>query len=264
MNTNIQAKQWTSTPIRILLPNGLAVSQREFLFAGLENFVNLDNRLEDFVKFGAQWPSFFPARIGALEGGRITIDEERGDVSIKYRWAPEAHSLVLAYRWLLRRIWHHNSRGQNYLGVLMGIDHAYLNGVEDGELGNGTVRNLFSEGWRKLKIAFPEAQQQGLPSVFPSWPSGAFFYTPLNDFQKALYLLFRESWRAKICHECQRCFIAQKPAQGYCSPRCSGAAKKRRNLDWWRREGAAQRQASSAKVKRTHPRGSSTRSAKRN
>ena len=81
-----------------------------------------------------------------------------------------------------------------------------------------------------------------MTSFSPSWPSGEFVYAPQNDFQATLFSLFRESWRAKICSQCERYFIAGKPAQMYCSLGCTKEIKRRRNLEWWHNEGDRQRQ----------------------
>ncbi|MGD0920430.1 MAG: hypothetical protein ABSA70_01540 [Terriglobia bacterium] len=84
--------------------------------------------------------------------------------------------------------------------------------------------------------------------ILADWKTGSFIYSPSNDFQRAVYILFREGWRAKTCVRCSRRFIADKPVQRYCSTKCSGETKRERNLDWWNKHGKKwrkQRKASS-------------------
>ena len=82
------------------------------------------------------------------------------------------------------------------------------------------------------------------------WIRGEFSYSPLNDFQRATYLLFRENWRARVCSQCGRLFIAGKPAQLYCSIPCSVGARRQRDLELWKTRGAANRRARISRSKR--------------
>jgi hypothetical protein len=74
--------------------------------------------------------------------------------------------------------------------------------------------------------------------VDPDWTSGTFRYEPNTNFRRALYALFRQSWRAKVCPQCKRYFIADKPPQRYCSTKCYGIAKRGRDLEFWRTMGS--------------------------
>ena len=48
-------------------------------------------------------------------------------------------------------------------------------------------------------------------------------------------------WRAKICPECGKYFVATKTAQSYCSARCYEEMKRKRALDYWRETGSVNR-----------------------
>ena len=80
-------------------------------------------------------------------------------------------------------------------------------------------------------------------TVVPAWGKSQFEYVAVNDFQKAVYTLLLESWRAKICRRCKRYFIAEKNAQAFCSTACSGGNKRDRGLRYWRETGARRRAA---------------------
>ena len=213
-----------NTTIHVLGVSQLA-EERERLFAGLEKFVNLGDGCEYYRKLGKQCPTFWP--IGIQDGEGHFLD-----------WAPECHKIGLVYRNYLRRLWESKPRDET-LPVLLGISHEILQAAVKG---TPVIENTaFQDAWRQLKDKYPRASIPVMPSVYPHWELGDFAYAPQNDFQKAIYLLFRESWRARTCNHCSAYFIANKPAQLYCSTRCSGEVKKGHSRDWWKRQGAAKR-----------------------
>ena len=61
----------------------------------------------------------------------------------------------------------------------------------------------------------------------------------------------RESWRARMCTICGKYMIAAKPATLYCSTDCAGAAKRKRDLEYWRVEGKARRMKANRSNKKT-------------
>jgi hypothetical protein len=69
------------------------------------------------------------------------------------------------------------------------------------------------------------------------WDEGVFRYQGACDFQRALYVLFRESWRARICEKCETKFIARRVAQKYCSTECSGSMQRELKQKWWAEHG---------------------------
>jgi hypothetical protein len=133
------------------------------------------------------------------------------------------HYWRLYKRWL-RGIW----RGED--DANQGCQLAIMLGIERGGFGG-----LGHSSW--LPLASP----------LPEWTTGRFEYQPACDFQRALHLLFRNSWRAKVCAWCRRCFVADKPAQLYCGTGCYERIKRLRNLDWWRKNGAGWRAKQRAK-----------------
>jgi hypothetical protein len=256
--------------ICVFEPSELAPAERERLLLALESFVNLGDGLEDFLAFGKQNPEFFPFEIldeatrslkplappcvegranmtealywalaGKLGEARRIADTEadvaHGEVKIWTRvvsWEPACHRLVLFYRDLLRSAcWptvlnpSDAFTGDTFL-ILLGIDPPA--GIGD-----------WVEAFKEIQAAYPaaEAVAPQFSRLHAAWKTGTFEYTPDNDFQRAVYILFREGWRAKMCVRCSRRFIASKPVQSYCSTKCSGEAKRERNLAWWNSKG---------------------------
>jgi len=81
-----------------------------------------------------------------------------------------------------------------------------------------------------------------LPGKFDAdWDEGVFTYEGACNFQRALYLLFRESWRARVCEKCDAKFIARRAAQKYCTTDCSEEMQRELKLKWWDKHGEAWR-----------------------
>ena len=72
---------------------------------------------------------------------------------------------------------------------------------------------------------------------FADWVDGVLHYRGMCNFQNALYLLFQESWRARVCEKCGAKFVAQRAAQKYCSTDCSEEMQRDLKRDWWAKHG---------------------------
>jgi hypothetical protein len=84
------------------------------------------------------------------------------------------------------------------------------------------------------------------PQVNLDWQRREFIYEPRTDFQRALYGLFRQSARAKVCgnSECPApFFIAHKPTQRYCSEACAEVFQREWKRRWWAAHGARRRRS---------------------
>lgn len=77
---------------------------------------------------------------------------------------------------------------------------------------------------------------------FADWNEGVLHYRGMCQFQRALYLLFRESWRARVCEKCHNRFIARRVAQKYCTTDCSEAIQRELKRTWWAEHGETWRQ----------------------
>jgi hypothetical protein len=72
---------------------------------------------------------------------------------------------------------------------------------------------------------------------FADWDEGVFRYHGMCSFQRALYLLFQESWRARVCEKCDAKFIARRVAQRYCTTDCSDDIQRELKRRWWAEHG---------------------------
>jgi hypothetical protein len=238
-----------SASIHVFEPNELAREERERLLCALETFVNLGNSLEDYLAFGKQNPEFFPFEIldksqlsesplapPAMQRTALTVEGEKRIWTKVIAWEPACHKLARFYRDALQSACWPTvpNPGDAFTGdtflILLGIDPPA--GIGD-----------WIEAFEEIQAAYPaaEAMAPQFSRLQADWKTGTFEYTPDNDFQRAVYILFREGWRAKTCVRCYRRFIADKPVQSYCSTKCSGEAKRQRNLDWWNKNGKKRR-----------------------
>jgi hypothetical protein len=202
------------------LPNVLATNlayergfDRERLWKGLERFVNCGDSKEDYQALGKAYPDLWP-----LEGSH---------------WMPEAHVLFLYCRQMLRRIW------QGEEASIRGGSAGFLLGIHDRSL-----RLTVPLQRARRALGYPSAKVLELRRkavLWPDWKTGDVLYSSQNNFQRAFYFLFRESWRARICPLCKLYFVAQKPRQKFCSMSCSTRSRLASNMDWWRRVGATRR-----------------------
>lgn len=180
------------------------------LWNGLERFVNTGDSLEDYGVLRKAWPTFWPVAI-----------ETRGR---SFAWSDEAHPLFIFYRNVLRGLWARDpatSTNGTYVNLLFGIHKPPAS---------------------LLKKCFPNSTPAvAITSFSPEWGAGVVRYVPCNDFQLAIWELFRQSWRGKVCAACQRYFVAEKPAQTYCDTSCSNRVHRSSSLKWWREKGARRR-----------------------
>jgi hypothetical protein len=206
-------------------------------YAGLEELVNVGDSDQDFRAFATKCRSFWP------------LDTQDPSIGL-LRWDIAAHGVFLAFRNYLRKVWVSDRQAVEYayLSVLLGLDVDFADRPD--EECWSFQRAEVNEAWAELRKTYPQVGVGIRPGVYPVWGSGVFTYVPDNDFQRAVYQLFLETWRARVCPRCSRYFIAQKAAQIYCSTKCGGGVKRERSLEWWRREGAARRRTAKKLTRR--------------
>jgi len=229
--------QWaTVLPLDV---NRLALADRKRLFRGLERFVNAGDSAEEYKALGKGWPGFWP---------RTLLDGQGNSLA----WADDCHALFLVFRNVLRYVWTPlpDAVKRGAVSFLLGIGGEF-EGLEGGGTVMLPVRGL-NEAWDKIRKHKPSGTDTQRPQLYPLWTTGELAYVPSNDFQRAVHLLLRESWRAKVCAKCSTYFVAVKPAQLYCSTACSGGMKRERTLKWWRNVGAKRRSAQAKKGSKQH------------
>jgi hypothetical protein len=221
-----------STPLKSTVVSAPVNRQaRQRLFRGLERFANTGDTMKEYRAFGTAWRDFWPF-------------DFRDGQNNPLRWPDSGHGLFLLWRNALRGLWISDPYAihTDALSFLMGIGGQFEHLSKEG--GRRDFHPLgIVPAWETLTQDHPDVRVIAVPVVYPHWKRGEFTYSPQNDFQNAVYLLFRESWRAKVCASCSTYFIAQKPAQLYCSSRCSNAAHLAQALKHWRAKGAARRAA---------------------
>ena len=231
------AKNRWQTTVRVFPSHNLG-NQKGSFFEALAALANLQNDIAEYDKLKLKYPNIWPVEI------RDGPDEV-------LRWDPEAFTLLRFYRDLLRCVWdwpydpashYERNRKREALQILMGISSFETMGISNFErmltkqdFPPGTPSSEYQSAWREIRSNIAGAIPGSAGWAFPSWPSGQFVYVPANPFQEALYLLFRESWRARICRSCQKFFVADKQQRQYCSSVCAGEAKKHHDLEWWHR-----------------------------
>lgn len=204
-------------------PNDLAIGERHRLYKGLERFVNAGDDLKDYKALPKAWPDFWPFDLQDGHGNSLA-------------WADECHLLFLVCRDALRRVWMSDPV------ALQGGMVSFLLGLSGWKISLPDEARLILARDR-IQFDYPDATEASRPVVYPHWKGGTFSYSPDNDFHRALYSLFRESWRAKVCAKCSTYFVAQKSAQLYCSVGCSNDSHRTAALKWWRNKGAKRRAA---------------------
>ncbi len=203
---------------------------KDKLFEGLAAVANLSDDMADYRKLGLKYPDMWPMNIQDASGERL-------------RWASKAFDLLRLYRDLLRLVWnwprdpddfHERNKKREALQILMGIweFHRVLN---EEDIPSDTPSSKYRRVWKQIQSHIPNSTLGSTARIFPSWPSGQFVYMEANPFQAAVYRLFRESWRARICRTCQKHFVADKQQRQYCSAACAGEGKRRIDLEWWHR-----------------------------
>lgn len=220
--------------IRVYGVNKRAGEEAQRLLRWLEDFVKVGDTLDDYRRFGITRPNFWPIGLHAGSGEDLA-------------WTPKAYKLFLAYRECLRRVWRRDKQALDNveLAFLLGMSHSYFDREGFG------VPEFVCAAWADLSNARCSANTWAAPI----WNCAEFVFYPHNDFQRAVYLLFRESWRARTCERCSECFLADKPAQRFCSSECFGEAKRNRDLAYWRSHGAERRKSRKNASRRRQPRG---------
>ncbi len=177
---------------------------RPKLFRALEEFANIRSDAEGWAHFRKRWPNFFPSR----DYDTVTDGSKQS---------------ILAYPYWLGQIWA-GGETEPALHILLGID-------PNPEQTEGTPE----EAWFNDLVSIPA-------HFYADWDEGVFRYQGACDFQRALYLLFLDSWRARLCEKCNAKFIATRAAQKFCSTDCGAAMQREFRRRWWAEHGAAWRQ----------------------
>jgi hypothetical protein len=187
--------------------------ERQLLFSSLEALLNAD----DLQKFAATHPGFLP--------------QDRPDViPLEARW----------YRDQARKIWR-GDLPEKRLILLLGLEQPDED-VPGSEGWHAVVRELQKRDVWQDDDGNPEPPpplefySTPKPKLTCNWQTGEIRYEFSQGLRRALFELLKDSWRAKVCPNCERYFVADKPAQRHCSPRCYGDTKRKSDREWHRQD----------------------------
>jgi hypothetical protein len=205
---------------------------KQWFWKGLERFVNTGNSADDYHALASAFPTFWPLPVGDARGNELG-------------WSDPAQGLFNFYRDVLRKFW---TRERNALRN--GLYAELLFGTLTLETAGSLLVDAFAYDAELEKALLPLRGEAGelrlrnplpLATFWPDWNAKTVEYCSQTDFQRAIWSLFLESWRTRVCLSCELYFIAAKPPQFYCSVACSNRAHRANSLKWWRETGARRR-----------------------
>lgn len=201
---------------------------------------------DDWMELHRKWPDLFSD----------TIDDWAPRAAAAREAAAIAKPPLLFYRDLLRGVWRNDDADGSRLLFLLGFE---LESLRKGEFGFSVWKSeptpKSPNSWRVINEMGDENSGGIKISDFPKGRpvidrvAGAITWEFGCSFQRAIYDLMQDRWRAMVCPQCHKYFIADKTAQKFCSTKCTAEAKQKKSLEYYYRKGRAQR--SKAKTKRT-------------
>ena len=187
---------------KIRWANSLARKESRELLCALTEYVNLGDTQADARFFRKRWPNFFPASFyDTAERDLKSIDGRR----------------FLRIKKVLRDLWTGKDCPPYIAPVLLGLTLGGLDYTVLNDDGKSTSR------------------------LYMEWKTGEFEFESNIRFHEAMWLLVRQTWRAKVCTHCSQCFVASRATQYYCSTDCSELAERQLKREWWRKNGNAWR-----------------------
>lgn len=223
------------------IANRKAKNDRDSRLSALEAYANLGETPEDWKRFRLKHPNFFPAHLTEwLYAHAESLYERFKD--IPDTWL-EVRPPLLFYRDRLRLVWSLNDQSGSNLKFLYGFEKD--SGVDGGSSG------LVMPGDLRGRAIIPgQSRDEDERTTVAGLPSGKAIVNGITGaidwefgcaLQQSVYDLMQQRWRAMVCPECGKFFLADKPNQKFCSPACFGKVKKRRALDYWNVKGSADR-----------------------
>jgi hypothetical protein len=232
----------------------LARAESEKLWRGLEEFVNCDDSVGRYQILGRAFSNFWPVKIylaTVSDGKRVWIPgineaPSNEAPSKQISWDTVCHKLFLFYRNTLRTLWFCKPEESIYdwePKFLLGIDKSNADACLASRNPTQSTRLPIEllRSWRDIVQKFPTAIPDEPGSLYMHWGCGDFLLLTRNDFVKAFYLLFRQSWRARVCPSCKLFFVARRPRQRFCGTECSARSRLASKLKWWHSTGAKKR-----------------------
>lgn len=242
-----------------------AREERLLQFDALAAFANLSDNSEDWRKFRLQYPEFFPlidSGFGQpgfrnLTDWLYTFAEEWAQFPVETR-AKTIPSL-LWYRDRLRAFWTRNDPNGINLSFLLGF-------MSEDEVSRRASASDFGEPERLVfhPMAVPGQSLNPLQhDSIGGLPRGRFEVDGIAleikwvfacQLQRAVYDLMQDHWRAMVCPNCGKYFVADKTAQKFCSIKCYGEKKQEKSLKYYYQKGRKARQEMKSRKARSQKR----------
>jgi hypothetical protein len=171
---------------------------------------------------------------------------------------------LLWYRALLRAVWRREDPDGSCLRELLGFDADCIPFPGEEEIEFEPL-SLFM--WKELPEEKPHPVTingitveirpketdtiAGLPYGTPvvDGNTGIITWSFGCQFQRVVYDLMQDRWRAMVCPECGKYFVADRTAQKHCSSKCYGVKKRKQALSYHYRKGRAAKQAKALRAK---------------
>jgi hypothetical protein len=176
---------------------------------------------------------------------------------------------LLSYREFLRWVWRGKGPADNCYKILLGFEAPWPYPEEGAGVRWDESKALFE--WKGYRTRNPDLTTTIGPFTDKGKETETFWGLPTGttivdgktrtikfeigcQFQRAIYHLMQERWRAKICSwsECRKYFAADKGARKYCSEECYWERKLQQARDYQRRIRKAGKQNSKAPQTRAH------------
>ena len=217
-------------------------------FEALAAYANMGDQPGEWKKFRLMYPDFFPVTSGFAQKGFENLDSWMYDFADE--WHKDFSDLppgvillppLLWYRNRLRAVWARNDQHGYCLAILLGFEDeaAEIAAEHRGEVSFEPIARPFVVPGQPIAKEKSHGLPQGRPAI--NGVTGAITWEFGCEIQRAVYELMQERWRAKICPQCGRYFVAMKTAQKVCSAACSGDAARKRALTWWNQTGRKRR-----------------------
>jgi hypothetical protein len=195
----------------------------------LEAFANLKESEEEWRSFFQKHLEFFADRESCPRDAREGWPRSEEESSKRL---PSEFEMYVWYQHLLRSVWASNDPEGRSLSYLFRVEVA---------------ANSEKTGFEDFVFYFVTPPKPALPKGKPvvDGITGKIQWEFSTEFQQSLYELMQVRWRAKVCRECGKYFIAKKTAQTLCSEKCARTAQLKRSREYWDKEGKAKRETKS-------------------
>ena len=219
----------------INISNRQALEERLLGFQALADFANTRDTPEDWKKFRLMWPDILTPWFYEVSAISADLEEMMGP----------GGPVIVRFRDMLRNVWNQNDPHAFDLKFLLGFETSSI-----------AEKIAAMDAHRGVAPAAGYPRVAGFWTNFPppkpakvDWKTGQITWEFGTQFQRAVYALTQESWRAKVCPVCRKYFIADKSATQHCSPKCYGVKKAAAQLDYYHRVGKFERRKARAKSK---------------